>query len=40
MDIDAMSQIKYEEKVFLTPSGKKVDIVLFSSNFHVEITPR
>jgi replication factor C subunit 3/5 len=34
------SQIKYEEKIFLTPSGKKIDIVLFSSNFHVEITPR
>lgn len=33
-------KIKYEEKIFLTPSGKKIDIVLFSSNFHVEITPR
>ncbi len=28
-----------EEKLFQTPSGKKVDITVFSSNFHIEINP-
>lgn len=23
----------------MTPSGRKIDIVLFSSNYHVELTP-
>lgn len=32
-------QIKLEEKIYQTPSGKKLEISIFSSNFHIEVNP-
>lgn len=31
--------MKVDERVFQTPSGKKIEVSIFSSNFHVEINP-
>lgn len=32
-------QIKIEEKVFKTPSGRRLEIPLYSSNYHIEFCP-
>lgn len=32
-------KIKIDEKAFQTPSGKKIEVTVFSSNYHIEINP-
>ena len=31
--------MKIDERLFQTPSGKKIELSMFCSNFHVEINP-
>lgn len=31
--------MRIDENVFQTPSGKKIELTVFSSNYHVEINP-
>lgn len=33
------NQLRIDENVFQTPSGKKIELTVFSSNYHVEINP-
>jgi replication factor C subunit 3/5 len=39
-DTEAISQLKIDQRVFLTPSRRKLDVNIVQSNFHLEITPR
>lgn len=34
------TQLKIDQRVFLTPSRRKLDVNIVQSNFHIEITPR
>lgn len=34
------SQIRIEQRTFLTPSRRKVDVNIVQSNYHIELTPR
>ena len=33
-------QLKIDQRVFLTPTKRKLDVNIVQSNFHIEITPR
>jgi replication factor C subunit 3/5 len=33
-------QLKIDQRVFLTPSRKKLDVNVVQSNYHIELTPR
>lgn len=33
-------QLKIDQRVFMTPSKRKLDVNIVQSNFHIEITPR
>jgi replication factor C subunit 3/5 len=35
-----VSQLKIDQRVFMTPSRRKLDVNIVQSNFHIEITPR
>ncbi|KAH8118212.1 P-loop containing nucleoside triphosphate hydrolase protein [Phellopilus nigrolimitatus] len=35
-----VEKLKIDQRVFLTPSKKKLDVNIVQSNFHIEITPR
>jgi replication factor C subunit 3/5 len=35
-----MSQLKIDLREFTTPSNKKLEISIVSSNYHLELTPR
>lgn len=35
-----MTQLKIDQRVFLSPSKRKLEINLVQSNYHLEITPR
>lgn len=32
-------KLKIDEKAFQTPSGRKIELTVFSSNYHVELNP-
>ncbi|EEB87622.1 hypothetical protein MPER_14974, partial [Moniliophthora perniciosa FA553] len=34
-----VEKFKIDQRVFLTPSKRKIEVNLVQSNFHVEITP-
>ena len=38
--IDAFSKLKIDQRVFLSPSKRKLEINVVQSNYHIEITPR
>jgi replication factor C subunit 3/5 len=38
--VSNLMQLKIEERQFTTPSNKKIDLNIVSSNYHIEITPR
>ena len=33
-------QLKIDQRVFLTPTKRKLDVNIVQSNYHIEITPR
>lgn len=33
-------QIRIEQRTFLTPSKRKLDVNIVQSNYHIELTPR
>lgn len=33
-------QLKIDQRVFITPTKRKLDVNIVQSNFHIEITPR
>ena len=33
-------QLKIDQRVFVTPSRRKLDVNVVQSNFHIELTPR
>lgn len=33
-------QLKIDQRVFLNPSKRKIDVNVVSSNYHIELTPR
>lgn len=33
-------QLKIDQRVFLTPSKRKLDVNIVQSNYHIELTPR
>ena len=33
-------QLKIDQRVFMTPSRRKLDVNIVQSNFHIELTPR
>lgn len=33
-------QLKIDQRVFMTPSRRKLDVNVVQSNFHIELTPR
>jgi replication factor C subunit 3/5 len=33
-------QLKIDQRVFMTPSRRRLDLNIVQSNFHIEITPR
>lgn len=33
-------QIKIDQRVFMTPTKRKLDVNIVQSNYHIEITPR
>ena len=35
-----VEQLKIDQRVFMTPSKRKLDVNIVQSNFHIEITPR
>lgn len=35
-----MEKLKIDQRIFLSPSKRKLEINLVQSNFHLEITPR
>lgn len=35
-----VEKLKMETKTFLTPSNRKIDMNIVSSNYHLELTPR
>lgn len=37
---DHRLQLKIDQRVFLTPSRKKLDVNVVQSNYHIELTPR
>ena len=37
---DPYLQLKIDQRVFLTPSRKKLDVNVVQSNYHIELTPR
>jgi replication factor C subunit 3/5 len=34
------AQLRIEQRTFLTPSRRKLDVNIVQSNYHIEITPR
>ena len=35
-----VEKLKMETKTFVTPSNRKIELNIVSSNYHLEITPR
>ena len=35
-----VKQLKIDQRVFLTPTKRKLDVNIVQSNYHIEITPR
>jgi replication factor C subunit 3/5 len=35
-----VEKLKMETKTFVTPSNRKIDLNIVSSNYHLELTPR
>lgn len=33
-------QLRIDQRVFLTPSKRKLDVNVVQSNYHIELTPR
>lgn len=31
--------MKHEEKIFQSPSGRKIEVTMFASNYHFELNP-
>lgn len=38
--LSAVTQLKIDQRVFLSPSKRKLEVNIVQSNFHIEITPR
>ena len=38
--ISNTKQLKIDQRVFLNPSKRKIEVNLISSNYHIELTPR
>ena len=38
--IEVFFQLKIDQRVFLSPSKRKLEINVVQSNYHIEITPR
>ena len=34
-----LSKLKIDQRVFVTPSNRKIDVNIVSSNYHIELTP-
>lgn len=39
MEKHSESKLKYDERIFVTPSGKKISLTVFSGVNHLEFTP-
>ncbi|TIB72211.1 DNA clamp loader, partial [Wallemia mellicola] len=37
--VEKLEQLKIDQRVFLTPSNRKLDVNIVQSNYHIEITP-
>jgi replication factor C subunit 3/5 len=37
---EILLQLKIDQRVFLSPSKRKIEVNIVQSNFHLEITPR
>lgn len=40
LTLPLFAQIRIEQRTFLTPSKRKLDVNIVQSNYHIEITPR
>lgn len=38
--LERLAQLKIDQRVFLTPSKRKLDVNIVQSNCHIELTPR
>lgn len=38
--LERLAQLKIDQRVFLTPSKRKLDVNIVQSNYHIELTPR
>lgn len=38
--LSTLKQLKIDQRVFVSPSRRKIEINLVQSNYHIEITPR
>ena len=38
--MDMYPQLKIDQRVFISPSKRKLEINVVQSNYHIEITPR
>jgi replication factor C subunit 3/5 len=37
--VDHLRQLKIDQRVFVTPSKRKLDVNVVQSNYHIELTP-